>query len=301
MGCHSCWPTHSFCGHETHLHVSITSDLYTGDHLTTTTPPQSPQTPGQTVDALEIPQADVGDVAREAISQLRQEVKHLEMNFEDLLQATSAYLEKKTPIQTIRRSLYVRRASDTETDIDLVAGHRHEIREADTVGDLFDVLSAGKCWDFMNPGLLKRIIDGHCTESLDIQHQKEEYVEQLQQFRKRTNARQFAKVCNVSTPSPKFSEIVFEMGIDWDNATLEDVENLKQEIRGQGYLSDHIFNLKQCKNSTLSLVWAFPRSCPVSTTILRIPPSFYLEHGIRRVLVKGVCEVDVKVTDCMSN
>ena len=145
MGCHSCWPTHSFCGHETHLHVSITSDLYTGDHLTTTTPPQSPQTPGQTVDALEIPQADVGDVAREAISQLRQEVKHLEMNFEYLLQATSAYLEKKTPIQTITRSLYVHRASDTETDIDLVAGHRHEIREADTVGDLFDILSAGKC------------------------------------------------------------------------------------------------------------------------------------------------------------
>ena len=250
---------------------------------------------------MDIPEIPWPEVEREAISQLRKEVKHLETKFEDLLKATSDYLEKKTPIQTIRRSLYIRRASDTETDIDLVAGHRHEIREADTVDDLFESLSAGKCWDFMNPGLLKRITDDHCTESVDIQHQKDKYLEQLQQFRKRTNARQFAKVCNVSTLSHKFSEVIFEMGIDWDSATLEDVENLKQEIRGQGCLGDHIFNLKQCKNSTLSLVWAFPCSCPVSTTILRIPPSFYLEHGIRRVLVKGVCVVDVKVTDCMSN
>ena len=91
------------------------------------------------------------------------------------------------------------------------------------------------------------------------------------------------------------------MGKNWDSATLEDVENLKQEIRGEGYLSDHLFNFKRSKNSSLSLVWAFPRSCPVSTTILRIPPSFYLEHGIRRVLVKGVCVVDVKVTDGMGS
>ena len=44
-----------------------------------------------------------------------------------------------------------------------------------------------------------------------------------------------------------------------------------------------------------------PSQLPVSTTILRIPPSFYLEHGIRRVLVKGVCVVDVKVTDGMGS
>jgi len=169
------------------------------------------------------------------------------------------------------------------------------------VDDLFEILSAGKCWDILNPGLLKRIIKGHCTESVDIQHQKEEYLEQLQQFRKKTKTWQFAKVCSVSTLSPKFSEIVFEMGIDWDNATLEDVENLKQKIRGQEYLSGLVLSFKRSKNSSLSLVWAFPRSYPVSTTILRIPPSFYLEHGIRRVLVKGVCVVDMKVMDGMKD
>ena len=284
------------------MYVSIASYPYTGDLLTTIsspTPPQSPPIPGQAVDVPEIPRAEV---EREAISQLREEVKHLETKFENLLNATSDYLEKKkTPIQAIRKPLYIRRASDTETDIELVAGYRSEIRDADTVDDLFEILSAGKCWDFLNPGLATRIIIGLCAESVDIQDQKEEYLKELQQFRKKTKARQFAKVCNVSILSPKFSEIIFEMGKDWDNATLEDVENLKQEIRGQNYLGDHMFNFKRSKNSSLSLVWAFPRSCPISTTILRIPPSFYLEHGIRRVLVKGVCVVDVKVMDEMSN
>jgi len=262
------------------------------------TPPQSPPILGQAVDVPEIPRAEV---ERDAISQLREEVKYLETKFEDLLNATSDYLEKKkTPIQAIRKLLYIRRASDTETDVDLVAGYRSEIREADTVDDLFEILSAGKCWDFLNPGLLKRIINRHCTESLGIQHQKRKYLEKLQQFRKATTVRQFAKVCKMSTPSPGFSEVVFEMGKDWDNATLEDVENLKQELQGQGFLND-LFNFKQTKSSSISLVWAFPRSCPVSTTILHIPPSFYLEHGIRRVLVKGVCVVDVKVTDGMGS
>ena len=222
--------------------------------------------------------------------------------FEGIINAASDDLEeRKVPVCRISRSLFVHHASDCETDINLVAGHQHEIREADTVDDLFVVLSAGKCWDFLNPGLLKRIIDDHCSELLGIQHQKNEYLEKLQQFWKATRARQFAKICKVSTLSSKFSEVVFEMGKDWDNATLEDVENLKQKIRGEGYLSDHMFNFKRSKNSSLSLVWTFPRSCPISTTILRISPSFYLEHSIRRVLVKGVCVVDVKVTDDMGS
>ena len=230
-----------------------------------TTLPQSPQTPGQMGDDPKILQPDVGEV--EPISQIRQELKHLETEFEELLKITSKYLEK-IPTQAIRKSLYVRRPSDPETDVDLVAGHQHEIREADTVDDLFEILSAGKCWDCLNPGLLKRIVDDHCNESVEIQCQKAEYLDVLQQFRKRTKARQFAKVCRVSTLNPKFSEVVFEMGIDWDNATLEDVESLKQKIHGQGYLSEYVFNFKRSKNSSLSLVWAFPRSCRSSADIM---------------------------------
>ena len=276
----------------------------TGDHCipapSAQSIPREKQPPGQIVDAPEVSQPDPGQAEGEDTTQLRQKVKHLEKKFEDLLNAAGDDLKKrKVSIPKIRRSLFVRRASDM-TDIDLVAGHRHEIREADMVDDLFDILSAGKCWDFLNPGLLKRIIDDHCSESQGIQHQKNAYMEELQQFRKATKAREFAKIFPVPTQSPKFSEVVFEMDEDWDG-TLEDVEKLKQEVRGQEFLRDHMLNFKRSKSSSLSLVWAFPRSCPISTTILRIPPSFYLEHGIRRVLVKGVCVVDVKVTDGMGS
>ena len=249
-----------------------------------------------------LPDHDVGQVeGEEDTSQLQQRVKNLEMKFKNLLDAASDDLNKrKIPVPKIRQSLFFHQASDTRRGYDLVAGHQHEIREAGVVDGLFDILSHGKCWDFLNPGLLKRIIDDHCSESQIIQHHKNEYYENLRQFRKATTARQFAKVYNMSTKSPKFSEVVFEMGKDWDNATLKDVENLNQKLHGQGFLND-LLRFKRSESSPLSLVWAFPRSCPISTTILRIPPSFYLEHGIRKVLVKGVCVVDVKVKDGRGN
>jgi len=204
------------------------------------------QPPEQIVDAPEVSQPDLVQVEGENTSQLRQRVKDMEIDFEDLLSATTDDLERrKVPIRKIRQLLFVRRASDTQTDSDLVAGLQHEIRKADTVDDLFLILSAGKCWDFLNPGLLFRIVDDHCLESMDIQHQKKEYLKKLQHFRKTTTSRQLAKVCKVSTLSPTFAKVVFEMG---DNATLEDVEHLKQEIRGQDFLCNHVLNFRQSKN-----------------------------------------------------
>ena len=137
------------------------------------------------MDAPEVSQPDLVQVEGENTSHLRQRVKDTEIDFEDLLSATTDDLEKrKVPIRKIRQSLFVRRASDTQTDSDLAADLQHEIRKADTVDDLFLILSAGKCWDFLNPGLLFRIVDDHCLESVDIQHQKKEYLKKLQHFRK---------------------------------------------------------------------------------------------------------------------
>ena len=232
-------------------------------------------------------------------SELQQKVEDVEKKFEDLLNAACGDLEKrKVPIRQIRESLYVCRATDTQTDTNHDTGHQCKIQEANTVEHLFEVLSSAEYWSFLNPGLLMRIIDDHCSESQGIQHRKREYLEKLQEFRKAITARQFANVCNVSTLSPKSFEVIFEMDSGWDG-TLEDVENLKQTVCEQEFLHGHMFNFKGFKNSSLSLVWAFPCSCPISTTILRIPPSFYLEHGIRRVLVKGDCVADLKVRDSL--
>ena len=67
----------------------------------------------------------------------------MKKKFKDLHNQASDDLKKrKVLVPKIRPSLFVRRASDTQTDIDLVASHRHEIREA---GDLSDILSGGRC------------------------------------------------------------------------------------------------------------------------------------------------------------
>ena len=102
------------------------------------------QPPGQIVDAPKVSQPDLGQVEEKTdTNHLRQQVKHLENKFEDLLDAACDDLEeRKTPIHKITRSLLVRRVS--ETNLDLVAGHRHEIQEANTLdksGSLYTYFS----------------------------------------------------------------------------------------------------------------------------------------------------------------
>ena len=106
------------------------------------------QPPGQIVDApkVQVPQPDLDQVDGEddtCTSELQQKVKHLKKKFKDLHNQASDDLKKrKVLVPKIRPSLFVHCASDTQTDIDLVASHRHEIREA---GDLSDILSGGRC------------------------------------------------------------------------------------------------------------------------------------------------------------
>ena len=163
--------------------------------------------------------------------------------FDSLLDETSDYLHtKKIEIHKIRRSLYARHMSDNQIDSDYVAGHRQEIKETETVYDVFDILSANKCWDFLNPGLLNRIIEDHCCESEGIQCRKKEYLEKLQDFQKTTKVKRFATVCHV--PNYKFYEVVhktqMDRNVDWDDATLEDVENWKQEKQGYTFFHNHM-------------------------------------------------------------
>ena len=186
---------------------------------------------------------DLEQVEGEATSPSLNEVKSLEKMFDNLLDLTSEYLHKKEiEIHKIRRSLYVRHMSDTQTDSDYVAGHRQEIKETETVYDVFEILSANKCWDFLNPGLLNRIIEDHCCESQQIQDCRKEYMEKLQDFQKKTKVKRFAMVCHV--PAYKFYEVVhktqMDRKMDWDNATLEDMENWKQVMQGHTFFHNHM-------------------------------------------------------------
>ena len=73
------------------------------------------QLPGQIVGIPEVSQPAVDQVEGENTTQLLLRVKGMELEFEDLLNATSEDLEeRKVPIRKIRQSLFVHRASDTQ-------------------------------------------------------------------------------------------------------------------------------------------------------------------------------------------
>ena len=226
--------------------------------------------------------------------QKEKELVHLDDKFLGLLDASRDDLnENRITPKRIRQKLFVRRASDTKTNSSLVASFRHKIKKAETVDDIFEIFSAEQCWSALNSGVLERIINDHCSESVEVQKLKKDFLKEQQAFRRNTKLRQFAKISNDVTVGSAFSEIVMEMEEGWDG-TLAEAEMIKCRMIRDNFAAEQLIFIRS-RSSTLSLVWAFPRSCPVSTTVLRIPPAFYLENNIRRVLVKGVCIIDVKV------
>ena len=99
---------------------------------------------------------------------------------------------------------------------------------------------------------------------------------------------QFAEISNDGSA---FSEIIFEMKDGWDG-TLEDAEKIGRKLIRDDFAAEYTMSFKRLRNS---LVWAVPRSCPINMTVLHIPPAFYRDNHVRRVLVKGVCTIDMKV------
>ena len=161
----------------------------------------------------------------------KKELVHLDETFLGLLDASRDDLNKNriTP-KRIRRKLFVRRASDTKTNSSLVASLHHKIKEVETVDEIFELFSAEQCWSALNSGLLERIINDHCSESVEVQKRKKDFLKEQQAFRRNTKLRQFAKISNDITVGSAFSEIVFEMEDGWDG-TLEDAEMIRHRLK----------------------------------------------------------------------
>ena len=182
--------------------------------------------------------------------------------------------------------------ADTQTSSLLIGSFCRDIEETKTVDEMFKILSTKKYWSALKSGLLERIIKDHCSKSVEVQKLKNDFLKEQQAFRQKTTLLQFAKISNDATVGSEYSEIIFEMKDGWDG-TLEDAEKIRCTLMiSDDFAAEYSMSFKRLRNS---LVWAFPRSCQVNTTVLRIPPAFYRDNHVRRVLVKGVCIIDMKV------
>ena len=164
------------------------------------------------------------------------------------------------------------------------------LSQASSINQLFFILSP--YWDFLNPNLLAhlahKIGDEQTRRSVDI------YLEELREFRVRTKIGDFIDKWAGKLP-PDTQEIVVELGDNWKEKSLEHLEELRIKLVHKSCLEDYMMPLKRIKKSSVDAIFSLPESVDIHSLELESLREFFREQQVLRVLLNGVCILDLQL------
>ena len=158
------------------------------------------------------------------------------------------------------------------------------LARASSIDELFFILSPH--WDFLNPSLLaylaRRFGDDQTIRSVD------EYLSELKEFRMRTKINNFIDMWTGILP-PDTQEIVMELGDNWKEQSLEQLEEFRIEVSRKRCFEDYVMPLKRIKVSCVDAIFSLPQSVDIRSLELESLQEFFREHQVLRILLNGAC------------
>ena len=165
----------------------------------------------------------------------------------------------------------------------LLQSEAAQLFQASSINELFFKLSLH--WDFLNPGLLAHLAyscgDDQTIKSVD------EYLGELREFRMRTKIGVFIDKWIGKSP-PNTQEIVMELGDNWREKSLEQLDQLQTELSRM-----HWF-FKGITSSSVDAVFSLPESVDIDSLELESLREFFQEHQVLRILLNRVCILDLQ-------
>ena len=166
----------------------------------------------------------------------------------------------------------------------LLQNEASHLARASSIDELFFILSPH--WDFLNPSLLAylthRFGDEHTIRSV------EEYLGELKVFRMRTKINSFIDKWTGILP-PDTQEIVMELGDNWREQSLEQLEEFRIEVSRKRCFEDYVMPLKRIKVSSVDAVFSLPDSVDIHSLELENLREFFREHQVLKIILNGVC------------
>lgn len=161
--------------------------------------------------------------------------------------------------------------------------HCSKIVKATTVEEIFSILNSD--WDFLNYSLLAHIISKFGNE--EVKEQLSSYTTSLQAFRSQTKIRDFMKAWTVNPNlSPTFVFLTTKMSSEWDNCTLEDVEEYRKSMAKRSSLPVYNFHFKGANQGCICLTWSVPDHAICFLTVA-MNSVFLQQHSIEEVTIDG--------------
>ena len=217
---------------------------------------------------------------------IKQHVTQLQKRFRDL--ACRAYNHVNIDVDSFRICLINLDVSQKDEHQTFIDDHLMTIEPGTTLGDLWAKLS--RYWNFLNFNLLEYVVSNYGTK--ELKHKMDEYVNDLQSFRKATRLCDFIECWPVKGKAPPETELrkfVTKMKHDWDECTLEDLYMLEGTITSKFFLPKFAFQLEEIKKGCISITWLIPAPYvkTLQEAIENTSHDFFMEQAIESVTVDG--------------
>ena len=231
---------------------------------------------------------------------IKEEIKELEEKFEDLKFCTLSSLIKRESenedfLKNFKHRLTMLSGSIRERHRRLFSRrNRALIRRAESVGDVFDVISG--YMNFLNCSLLFYIID-RFIDSGNVKQLEYSFRSLLKAFRLRTSVSELQGVWKSHLPSD-YVEVLAQCSHQ-GTMTLEEVEETKEALACQASLEPYTFFIIKTSPGSIVITWAIPKHiAPVFAKSMQ-DQTFLKKHNIETMKIDKY-NLDLYVELCES-
>ena len=215
---------------------------------------------------------------------LDEEIKHLEEKYADLVvYVQDAFITGGVSLKKVRACLLALPVS-LKQYTKYLQSQAENLSQASSIDGLFFILSP--YWDFLNPSLLAHL--AHRFGDDETVRLVDEYLAELKEFRMQTKIGDLIDKWT-GTFLPDTQEIIMELGDNWREKSVEQLEELRIKFLRKCCLEDYIFPFKRVKLSSVDAIFSLPESVDIHSLQLESLWEFFREHQVLRILLNGVC------------
>ena len=167
---------------------------------------------------------------------LKEEIKQFEEKYEDLVNyVLSAFKTGGVSVKRVQKCLRQLPISLKLQCGEFLQSQAARLSRVSSIDELFFILSP--YWDFLNPGLLAHLAYRFGDD--DTIRKVKEYLGELREFRMRTKIDKFIDMWTGTLP-PYTQELIMELGDNWRERSLEQLEELRIETSHKCWFGNYV-------------------------------------------------------------
>ena len=189
---------------------------------------------------------------------IKQKIENLEDKFNELADKTFDEIQEGNPdVKQFRARLVSLSFKYKKHHTEFFQQLTEDIEKHTTIDHIWMKLS--NYWDFLNYSLLENVV--HKYGSHTLKSNMRDYLERLKEFRTNTRLCEFAKYCEKISrklPEKDLHKVVAKLKKSWDECTLEDLEELKENITQQFFLPSFVMSIQSIEPGSIVVTWTIP-------------------------------------------